>query len=151
MSCVVHRQVALAANDVPRLSQLRRWAAATIASRLVESCSLTVRFVGDEEGAQLNERFRGSAGATNVLSFPADPDLPGRSRYIGDLVLTVPRVESEARAIGRSTEAHYAHLVVHGVLHLLGYDHQDDEQACVMEDAEREILRQLGYSDPYSA
>ena len=107
---------------------------------------MTVRFVGAEEGQNLNRDYRGKDYATNVLSFPYESG----ERICGDLVLCLPVVEREAKEQGKSPEAHFAHMVVHGMLHLQGYDHEtgkDDAER--METKEREILQALGFPDPY--
>lgn len=112
---------------------------------------LTIRLIDRKEACALNLRWRGNDVATNVLSFPvqnvdhAAPDL------IGDVVLCVPVIEAEAQAQGKSPQAHWAHVVVHGVLHLLGFDHEQDSQAQEMEDVERAILAEMGYPAPYVA
>jgi probable rRNA maturation factor len=106
---------------------------------------VTVRIVGLREGEALNRMFRGRAGATNVLSFPY---ATGHSLQ-GDIVLCHPVAQREARAQGKTTAAHYAHLVVHGILHLRGFDHAQRAAAARMEANERRILRRLGYPDPY--
>ena len=111
---------------------------------------LTVRIVGREEGCRLNERFRGLAGPTNVLSFPfhAPPGAPAADE-LGDVVLCAPVVNREAREQGKPRGDHWAHLVVHGVLHLLEYDHDTPAAARRMEGLERRILAGLGVPDPY--
>lgn len=141
-------QYAVAARDLPKESALRRWAAAALAGRR-ETAELTIRIVGSDESSELNHRFRGKRGPTNVLSFPFEqsPDLG--LPLLGDIVLCAPLVLAEARQQGKSAEAHWAHLTVHGTLHLLGYDHQTVEQAAVMEGLEVAILGRLGYADPY--
>jgi probable rRNA maturation factor len=110
---------------------------------------LTVRIVGREEMRQLNHRYRGKDAATNVLSFPADlPDtieLP----LLGDVVLCAPVVAEEARLQSKSPEVHWAHLTIHGVLHLLGHDHQEPGEAAVMEGLEIRLLESLGIPNPY--
>lgn len=114
-----------------------------------ETAELCVRIVGADEGRALNARYRGRDAATNVLSFPCDPgvaELP----LLGDLVLCVDVVAAEARAQGKAEADHYRHLIVHGVLHLLGYDHVSDDDAQVMEAAETAILAGLGIADPYA-
>ncbi|MFZ4537789.1 rRNA maturation RNase YbeY [Propionivibrio sp.] len=122
---------------------------------LVRSCAraalegggqVTIRFVGAEEGQSLNRDYRNKDYATNVLSFPYESE----PVMCGDLVICAPVVEREAIEQGKSTEAHYAHLIVHGMLHLQGYDHEAGElEAQEMEGREKEILGRLGYPDPY--
>ncbi|HSG64362.1 MAG TPA: rRNA maturation RNase YbeY [Gammaproteobacteria bacterium] len=117
------------------------------------SGELTIRIVDEAESAELNHRYRGKKGATNVLSFvgtepsstPAEHE-----RLLGDLVVCAPVVVREAAAQGKSVEAHWAHIVLHGALHLLGYDHESDAGAEVMERREKELLAVLGFPDPYA-
>ncbi|HUW38742.1 MAG TPA: rRNA maturation RNase YbeY [Rhodocyclaceae bacterium] len=133
-----------ACNDaeLPSRSQLRRWVrAAQDGDALV-----TIRFVAAEEGRRLNRDYRGKDYATNVLSFPYAPP----PEMAGDLVLCPQVALAEAEAQGRPGRAHFAHLVVHGMLHLQGYDHETDADAASMEAKEREILARLGYPDPYA-
>jgi len=112
--------------------------------------ALSLRLVDEAESADFNQRYRGKVGPTNVLSFPFDPPPGGRGRcYLGDLVLCAPLVAREAAEQGKSPEAHWAHLVVHGVLHLLGHDHLDEAEAQAMEALETGILADLGYPPPY--
>ncbi len=112
--------------------------------------AVCVRFVDDEESAALNAAYRGKEGPTNVLSFPAEIDLP-ELRVWGDLVIAAPLVAREARDQGKAVADHCAHLVVHGVLHLLGYDHQDAAEADQFEHLERGVLARFGVADPYAA
>jgi len=100
------------------------------------------------ESQTLNSRFRGQEKPTNVLSFPADVHIPGR-RTLGDVVICMPVVVGEAARQQKAVDDHLAHMVVHGVLHLFGYDHQKDDDAQRMEGLEQQILRQLGVADPY--
>ena len=109
---------------------------------------LGVRVVGSAESRRLNVRYRGKDKPTNVLSFPPAP-LPGGSRLLGDLVICAQVVRSEAREQRKSLEAHWAHLVVHGALHLVGYDHEREAEAKRMERREVAVLRRLGFSNPY--
>ena len=110
---------------------------------------LTVRIVGAEEGTALNRDFRGRDGATNVLSFPFDEPFMLRPPLLGDIVICAPILVMQAGEQNKSLQAHWAHLVVHGVLHLLGYDHMEEGQARVMETLEVGILAELGFADPY--
>jgi probable rRNA maturation factor len=113
------------------------------------AAQLTVRIVGDEEGTALNREYRGGDGATNVLSFPFDEPFMLQPPLLGDIVICAPLLVTQARQQDKSLQSHWAHLVVHGVLHLLGYDHTDDRQARVMETLETGILAKLGFADPY--
>ncbi len=135
-------------ENAPKKRQLRRWAKAA----LRRDAEVTVRLVGESEGSELNHDFRGKDGPTNVLTFVYDGDDSGGARapLQGDLVLCVPVVMREAAAQGKTAESHFAHLIVHGMLHLQGYGHDDDAEATVMEGLEREILHRLGYADPYA-
>ena len=137
---------------IPAAVSFRRWVAAALASRIREA-DLAIRIVGNKEGRALNHHYRGKDHATNVLSFPADlPEgLPEGLRLplLGDLVICAPVVAREAREQKKPLTAHYAHLTVHGALHLLGWDHDDDRNAECMEQLEREILAGLGVPDPY--
>ena len=121
---------------------MRRWAKAA----LLQDAAVTLRIVGAPEGRRLNRAFRGKDYATNVLSFRYPDERP----LAGDIVLCAAVVGREARERGISLEAHYAHLVVHGVLHLQGYDHRRRQEAQRMERKETEIVSRLGYPDPYS-
>jgi len=113
------------------------------------AAQLTVRIVGAEEGMALNREYRGGDGATNVLSFPFDEPFMLEPRLLGDIVICAPLLVTQAQQQNKSLQSHWAHLVVHGVLHLLGYDHIDDRQARAMETLEIEILAELGIADPY--
>lgn len=111
--------------------------------------SLLLRYVDAEESRALNRTYRGRDKPTNVLSFPFELPPGVDDSHLGDLVICVPVVEAEAEAQGKSIEAHHAHMVVHGLLHLQGHDHESDDEAARMESLEIEILRQLGYDNPY--
>jgi len=134
---------------VPGAASLSRWAEAALAGRRSEA-ELSIRIVGEEEGAALNDTYRHKAGPTNVLSFPAELPAGVPVATLGDLVICAPVVAREAAAQGKLPEAHWAHMVVHGCLHLLGYDHMDDAQAAEMEPLETRILAALGFQDPYA-
>jgi len=137
-------------GQAPSLEQLQQWCALALRQRSADS-ELTIRLVDEAEGRELNNTWRHKDYATNVLSFPADVpegllDIP----LLGDLVICVPVVEREAVEQGKSLEAHWAHLVIHGCLHLLGYDHIDDDEAEEMESLEQNLLAELGHPDPYA-
>lgn len=149
MSIVVDVQKAGNLQDLPDENRIREWIE-TVLEGLRDEAELTVRIVGEEEGIQLNERWRGGNGATNVLSFPAVDDFNMIPELLGDIVICAPVVEREAREQGKSPEAHWAHMVIHGTLHLLDYDHQNDAEADVMETLEIDKLRKLGYGNPFS-
>lgn len=130
-------------DGLPRRKQVETW----VKSALYADAALTVRFVGEEEGRTLNRTYRGKDYATNVLTFAyaEHEDEP----VTGDIVLCCPVVEAEAREQRKPLLAHYAHLIVHGVLHAQGYEHEDDADAEEMEAIETETLQALGFDDPY--
>jgi probable rRNA maturation factor len=143
-------QVASQAADLPSEAQFRSWCETALRQRTADS-ELTIRLVDEAEGLELNYTYRQRDYATNVLSFPADvPDGMLDIPLLGDLVICVPVVEREALEQEKSTQAHWAHLVIHGCLHLLGYDHIDDAEAEEMEALERTLLAELGHPDPYA-
>ena len=135
-------QSACKGAELPSRPQIRSWARAA----LTGGGNVTIRFVEHEEGRSLNRDFRGKDQATNVLSFVYESGL----QTCGDLVLCAPVVVREACEQDKSVQAHFAHLIVHGILHLQGYDHETSEQdARRMEGTERDILASLGFDDPY--
>jgi probable rRNA maturation factor len=135
-------QYGVSPRGLPSRAQLTRWARAA----LRREARVTVRIVGRAEGRSLNRRYRGRDYPTNVLTFV----MHGRPPLEGDLALCAPVVAREARAQGKNLAAHYAHLVVHGMLHLQGYDHETAREADVMEKRESRIVTKLGFPDPYS-
>ncbi len=139
-------------TGIPAAVSFRKWVAAALAGRIREA-DLAVRIVDVREGRAMNRHFRGKDYATNVLSFPAElPEgLPSDVRFplLGDLVICAPVVAREARDQKKPLAAHYAHMTVHGALHLLGWNHEDEREAECMEQLEREILASLGIADPY--
>ena len=143
-------------DEPPEPGQLRRWAGAALAALGRADAAVTIRVVGAAEGRALNRDYRGRDHATNVLSFPfaevppeAQAELGGP--YLGDLAICAPVVAREAVEQGKPENAHWAHMVVHGVLHLAGHDHAEAAAAAAMEARERAILAQLGFADPYAA
>ncbi|SNR93041.1 probable rRNA maturation factor [Methylobacillus rhizosphaerae] len=134
-------QYASESSHIPTEKQFRKWARAA----LRVDTEVTLRIVDAEEGLMLNRDYRGKDYATNVLTFP----LTEEPWLIGDIILCAPVVEKEALEQGISLEAHYAHLTVHGILHMHGYDHEEEAQAELMESIESTTMIQLGYADPY--
>jgi probable rRNA maturation factor len=146
-------QYACQADGLPTAQAIENWVAAALERAGwtgQDAPQLSVRVVDLDEGAELNRAWRGKDGPTNVLSFPFDNppglDLP----LLGDLVICAPLVRREAGEQDKPLEAHWAHLIVHGVLHLLGFDHLEAAEAERMESLESEILRGMGYADPYA-
>jgi probable rRNA maturation factor len=133
----------------PRARDIAHWAETAIGSRRAAGGELAVRVVGSAESRRLNARYRGKDKPTNVLSFPAACTLQGAGRPLGDLVICAQVVRSEAREQRKPLAAHWAHLVVHGALHLIGYDHEREAEAQRMERREVVVLRRLGFANPY--
>lgn len=139
-------QYACNQGGLPSRPQIRAWVRAALDVNEKRGGQITIRFVEPEEGQSLNNDYRGKDYATNVLSFPYEVE----PVVAGDLVICATVVEREAAEQEKTLEAHYAHLIVHGILHLQGYDHEIGEnEALLMENKERTILAQLGFSDPY--
>ncbi len=136
-------QYASEADSIPQRQQFRRW----VAAALQDKAQLTLRIVDEDEGRALNRDYRGKDYATNVLTFAYGEE---GGMLAGDIVLCAPVVEKEAREQGKALRAHYAHLTVHGVLHMQGYEHETDAEAREMEALEVEILRRLRFNNPYS-
>jgi probable rRNA maturation factor len=134
-------QYASNANELPGRTDVRRW----VKAALLDDAAVTVRFVDRVEGRALNAEFRGKDYPTNVLTFVYDDDAP----RAGDIVLCAPVVRKEADEQGKTLAAHYAHLVVHGMLHLQGFDHERAADAAAMEARETAILAGLGVGNPY--
>lgn len=141
-------QYAIDAPGLPATEAIRQWAEQALDGHAA-AVELTVRIVDEAEMTALNRQFRGKDGPTNVLSFPCEgfPGMP--SALLGDVVICAPVVAAEAAIEGKSPEAHWAHLVIHGVLHLRGYDHKHAPDAARMQGRESELLSGLGYPDPW--
>lgn len=135
-------------DELPSLELLTTWASAAIDEKY-NGYELVVRIVDEEESAMLNERYRQKKGATNVLSFVADIPPGVELSLLGDLVICAPVVYREAQQQAKDRLSHWAHMVIHGSLHLQGYDHQQDEEAACMESFEKSIMQDLGFADPY--
>lgn len=138
---------------LPKDKKLQQWA--SVAYQQSEDASVTLRFVNREEGLKLNQTYRTKDYATNILSFSFDPPvLPegvelDQPAHLGDLIMCLSVIEKEAKEQKKSLEQHCVHLIIHGMLHLQGYDHIEEQQAQQMEALERGILKELGFPDPY--
>ena len=135
-------QIASELANIPTKALFKKWAKAA----LRVDTEVTIRIVDAQEALELNSTYRGKDYATNVLTFQMT-EVP---HLIGDIVICAPVVETEAKAQNKSLEAHYAHLVVHGILHLHGYDHEAEAQAELMEDIETKVVTKLGFANPYT-
>ncbi|MFO7594271.1 MAG: rRNA maturation RNase YbeY [Pseudomonadota bacterium] len=141
-------QVVTGADDIPDEPLIRRWVGAALTGRR-EDAQLTIRIVDKAEITELNRTYRGKDKATNVLSFPFEAPPGVELPLLGDIVICAKVVADEACEQGKPLEAHWAHMVIHGILHLLGYDHIEEAEAAQMEGLEIELLAGLGYANPY--
>ncbi len=150
MPLMIDLQLALNDEKVPDKAQFQIWVDAAAAACDCSDKELVIRVTGVDESAEMNDRYRHKSGPTNVLSFPFE-DPPGvETGILGDLVICAPLVQREAEDQHKAIEAHWAHILIHGVLHLCGYDHVDQKQADEMEALETTILAGLGYPPPYA-
>jgi len=147
---ILHIQNCSGIKNVPTLTEFKRWISTTlrILKAMNRKTELTLRLVTEKESQQLNRQFRGKNKPTNVLSFPATTT-EHTSDYLGDLAICVAVVKVEARSQHKTIKSHFAHMIVHGTLHLLGYDHQHKTEASKMEKLEIEILTKLSFENPY--
>jgi len=155
-------QYASVEADLPNKKTLSHWINVALSSIPIEQTGdlpgkilrqhqveMTIRLVDEAEATQLNETWRGGVGPTNVLSFPFECPPGVNMPLLGDIIICVPLVAHEATEQNKSLSAHWTHLVIHGTLHLLGYDHIAESQAQIMENLEIRILHDLGYPNPY--
>jgi len=138
------------AEPVPEEKDLRSWILAALKGRRAADTEISLRLVDVEEMASLNGTWRGKTGPTNVLSFPTDLPAELALPLLGDIVICAPIVREEAQQQRKPLQAHWAHLAVHGTLHLLGHDHIDEDEATIMEGLETRILASLNFPCPYS-
>jgi probable rRNA maturation factor len=148
MTIELELQIASDAQTLPHPSQFRDWIGMTLSEKY-DNVELTIRIVDVEEMTELNQVYRKKLGPTNVLSFPAEIADEFQSNLLGDIVICAPVVQKEANDADIDLLAHWAHMVVHGTLHLLGYNHEEDDEAEEMENLETQILTKLGYPAPY--
>ena len=134
-------------DDLPSQAQMLEWLTASLPAN--KETELTIRLVDEQESQQLNKEYRSKDAPTNVLSFPFESPIPMELPLLGDLIICKQVVETQANEQGKSKMAHWAHMVVHGCLHLLGYDHINKEDAQTMESREIAIMGQLGFANPY--
>lgn len=153
----LHVDIASATTEpVPEEDDIRRWIAAALPNPAAagapagdDAYEVSVRLVDEAEMAELNQRYRGKHGPTNVLSFPSDLPAELELPLLGDIVICAPVIRREALQQGKTERAHWAHMTVHGTLHLLGYDHLQPDEAQVMESLEADILQALNFPHPY--
>lgn len=145
----LHLSYAVSRHGLPAVISFRQWVATTLQQQRKRTAELSIRVVDLEEGRELNRQYRGKDYATNVLSFPAELPPGIQLPLLGDLVICAPVVKREATEQGKILRDHYAHLTVHGLLHLLGHDHESETAAEHMEAIERNILTRFGIANPY--
>lgn len=148
MSLMIDIQNASGFNSLPGNELFVKWAELALDEQHKEA-EITLRIVDEEEGQELNKAWRKKESATNVLSFPIGEPIEQAPNLLGDIVICAPIVEREAKEQGKDIEAHWAHLIIHGILHLQGYDHESEEEANAMELKEIRILENIGYANPY--
>ncbi|MFO1388172.1 rRNA maturation RNase YbeY [Cellvibrio sp.] len=150
MSYRIDVEVNSSSTKIPSVENIEHWISTALHSDELAEAEVSVYIVDEEESQELNFQYRAKDKPTNVLSFPADiPDEVGVP-LLGDLVVCAPVVEREAQEQGKTLEAHWAHMLVHGTLHLLGYDHVEDDEAEVMEALETRLITQLNFPAPYT-
>ena len=146
MKLTVHLQNPYRYKNIPTKNRFKQWALLTLKN--YQNTEVTIRIVNEKESALLNKQFRNKAKSTNVLAFPVETRNK-TDHYLGDLVICAPIVYREAKEQHKKIVAHFAHLTIHGLLHLLGYDHIKTNEANRMEKLESALLQQLGFADPY--
>jgi|WetSurMetagenome_2_1015567.scaffolds.fasta_scaffold120557_1 probable rRNA maturation factor len=147
-TCKINLQIASHDNAIPSKQAFKKWVNAIITTN--NNCELNIRIVDITDSAQLNRVYRNNNAPTNILSFPFTIPNGVTTNILGDLVICAPLVKEEAILQDKKLSAHWAHLTIHGVLHLLGYTHKSKSDAAVMEAKEIATLRKLGFEDPYN-
>ncbi len=149
MTVDLELQIATNAKTLPHPAQFKEWVSVILANRINTNAELTIRIVDEEEIISLNYRYRNKNNSTNVLSFPVKLETHLDYNMLGDIVICASVVELQAKQQNKVLLAHWAHMVVHGILHLLGYDHENELEANEMENLEIELMQQLGFLSPY--
>ena len=150
MSAIVDLQLAIENSEAPDCEFCEQVVSEVLDTlKIIESKECTIRIVDEKESAALNTQYRNKNNPTNVLSFPFEAPLEMDIELLGDIVICAPVVTSEAKQQNKSESMHWTHLITHGCLHLLGFDHQSETEAEEMENLERTVLSNLGYTDPY--
>lgn len=149
MTAILDYQLASSFPIVPQAAEIQTWVDLVLKTQSQQGIEVTVRIVDEEEGQQLNREYRQKDYPTNVLSFPFEAPPGIEINFLGDLVVCAAVVDKEAQEQHKANKAHWAHMITHGMLHLLGYDHIDQDDAETMETLEVEILSKLGIDDPY--
>lgn len=137
-------------QHIPTADKIERWISAALAAHQLTEAEVSVYIVDEAESQELNAQYRNKDKPTNVLSFPADLPEEIEIPLLGDLVVCAPVVEREAQEQGKTLDAHWAHMLIHGTLHLLGFDHIEDEEAETMEALETQLITALNYPAPYT-
>jgi probable rRNA maturation factor len=135
-------------DSIPDEKSMIKWAKLALGKKH-KNAEICLRIVDIDEGQYLNKEWRNKDSATNVLSFPVGETIEHAPNLLGDIVICAPIVEQEAEQQKKDNEAHWAHLIIHGILHLQGYDHMTEKEAAVMEEKEIQILKETGYANPY--
>ena len=150
MSYQIDIEINSSNSQIPTADNIERWISAALSSDKLAEAEVSVYIVDEAESQSLNAQYRGKNKPTNVLSFPADIPEEVGIPLLGDLVVCAPVVAREAEEQGKSLEAHWAHMLVHGTLHLLGYDHIEDDEAEAMESLETVLITQMNFPAPYA-
>lgn len=145
----INLQIIYKTEYTPKMIQFKHWVTAALLERRKKSSEINIRIVAESESAELNKKYRNKDGATNVLSFPFEAPTDLALPFLGDIVICAPLVLEEALAQKKTIEAHWAHLTIHGVLHLLGYTHDTEKNAHAMENLETKLMESLGFDNPY--
>lgn len=148
MELALELQIHSQQEGIPDRQDFERWISTALQDYKTQA-EVVVRIVDEQESEQLNSAYRQRSGATNVLSFPFEAPPQMEMDLLGDMVICAPVIAREAREQGKSLESHWAHMAVHSSLHLLGFDHQDEQEAVEMESLEKNILARMGYANPY--